>query len=655
MAITIYPFATARIAWNNITGKPTSFPPSTHASSHAVAGSDFISPVSIGAADLTDARFPTLGEKGALAGTSGFPSGGNPYVTNADARNSNARTPLVHASTHQSGGSDELSLVSLNGNLVQTRSHDTPDTDTAPTALHHTLGTSGNQACAGNDARLSDARTPIAHASTHNDGGSDQLSLPNLNGNLTQARSHDSVDTDAGAASLHHTIGTTVNQAASGADSRFPTANEKSALMGTDGAPSGTNKYVTDSDPRNSNSRTPTLHASTHNNGGTDQLSLSNLNGSLTQARTHDSADTDSAPTSLHHTLGTGANQACAGNDSRLSDARTPTAHGSTHLSNGSDAIPGATITVGGLMPASDKTKLDNATSSNVGSTLVFRDAAGRFQATDPIAAQDVATKAYTDALASSIDPKDSVRVATTANITLSGTQTIDGVTVNAGDRVLVKNQTAAAENGIYVVAAGAWSRSADADLSSEVTSGMYCFVSEGTENADSGWVLTTNDPITLGTTALNFTQFTGAGQINAGTALSKTGNTLNVVLGTTAGTACSGNDARLSDARTPTAHASSHASGGTDPITPAAIGAVPATRQVNTGTGLTGGGDLSTDRTLSVVADSTNQQVRVSSGGSLIGTRREVNFIAGTNINLTIADDAANNRVNVTVQFKLE
>ena len=146
-----------------------------------------------------------------------------------------------------------------------------------------------------------------------------------------------------------------------------------------------------------------------------------------------------------------------------------------------------------------------------------------------PSAAGDAATKGYVDSVCQGLDTKFSVRAATTANITLSGTQTIDGVAVIAGDRVLVKNQSTGSQNGIYVVAGGAWSRAADADTSAEVTSGLFTFVSEGTVNASSGWVLTTPDPITLGTTSLTFTQFSGAGQIVDGAGLSKSGNTLSV------------------------------------------------------------------------------------------------------------------------------
>ena len=118
-----------------------------------------------------------------------------------------------------------------------------------------------------------------------------------------------------------------------------------------------------------------------------------------------------------------------------------------------------------------------------------------------------------------SLNVKQAVRAATTANITLSGTQTIDGVAVVAGNRVLVKNQTTASQNGIYVVAAGAWARATDFDgsVADEVRAGDFCFVSEGTTNGDTGWVLTTNGTITVGTTSLTFAQFTGANASPAG------------------------------------------------------------------------------------------------------------------------------------------
>src|SRR3990172_1694875 len=139
----------------------------------------------------------------------------------------------------------------------------------------------------------------------------------------------------------------------------------------------------------------------------------------------------------------------------------------------------------------------------------------------DPTTAQHFATKAYVDAVATGLDVKGSVRVKTTANVTLAGgaPNTIDGISLATNDRILVANQTTGSQNGIYTVttlgtgANGTWTRATDADSSTEVTAGMFTFVEEGSLAADSGWVLTTNNPITLGTTALSFSQFSsGAG-----------------------------------------------------------------------------------------------------------------------------------------------
>jgi hypothetical protein len=149
----------------------------------------------------------------------------------------------------------------------------------------------------------------------------------------------------------------------------------------------------------------------------------------------------------------------------------------------------------------------------------------------DPQNAQDAATKNYVDATKTGLAFKDPVRVATTANITLSGTQTIDGIAVIAGDRVLVKDQTTASQNGIYVVSASSWSRAVDADNSpsGEVEAGLYTYVEQGTSNGSAAFVLSTANPITLGTTALTFTKFSGTGQLTAGTGISISGNSISV------------------------------------------------------------------------------------------------------------------------------
>lgn len=192
-------------------------------------------------------------------------------------------------------------------------------------------------------------------------------------------------------------------------------------------------------------------------------------------------------------------------------------------------------VTAGATVTATDVTNFDTQVRTSRLDQMAAPTAAVAFNSqkitglADPTNAQDAATKAYVDAARSGLDVKASVRVATTANITLSGTQTIDGVAVIAGDRVLVKDQTTTSANGIYDVAAGAWSRSSDADTSTEVTAGMFAFVEEGTVNGDTGFVLTTNDPITLGTTGLVFTQFSSTSSVTAGNGLTKTGTTLDI------------------------------------------------------------------------------------------------------------------------------
>lgn len=157
--------------------------------------------------------------------------------------------------------------------------------------------------------------------------------------------------------------------------------------------------------------------------------------------------------------------------------------------------------------------------------------------AADPTSALQVATKQYVDNLISGLDVKTSVLVATTANITLSGTQTIDGIAVTAGSRVLVKNQTTSSQNGLYLCAAGAWTRATDADTWNELVS-AFVFVEKGTQNADTGWVCTCDLGGTLGTTNITVAQFAGAGTVTAGAGIDVVGNQVSLsVSGVVAGT----------------------------------------------------------------------------------------------------------------------
>jgi hypothetical protein len=146
----------------------------------------------------------------------------------------------------------------------------------------------------------------------------------------------------------------------------------------------------------------------------------------------------------------------------------------------------------------------------------------------DPVSALQLATKQYVDSVAQGLDPKASCVAATTANITLSGTQTIDGVALIAGDRCLVKDQTLSQNNGIYLVAAGAWTRATDMDSWAEVP-GAFTFIEQGTLYADTGWVCTSNAGGTLGTTPITWVQFAGVGSYTAGTGLTLTGTQFSI------------------------------------------------------------------------------------------------------------------------------
>jgi hypothetical protein len=127
------------------------------------------------------------------------------------------------------------------------------------------------------------------------------------------------------------------------------------------------------------------------------------------------------------------------------------------------------------------------------------------------------------------LNPKQTAVVATTTNITLSGTQTVDGVALQVGDRVVVKNQTTTANNGIYVVASGSWTRSDDANAWEELVS-AYVFIEKGNSNGDTGWLCTVDTGGSFGQ-AITWIQFTGVGEVSAGTGLSKVSNTFNANL----------------------------------------------------------------------------------------------------------------------------
>lgn len=204
-----------------------------------------------------------------------------------------------------------------------------------------------------------------------------------------------------------------------------------------------------------------------------------------------------------------------------------------TQLINGLPVATGSTV---GTMSAADKTKLDAATDANTASAIVRRDASGNFTATTitagtvtglatPVAGTDAANKSYVDASAAGLTVKQAGRAATTgSNITLSGgaPTTLDGLTLVANDRILVKDQADTTQNGIYYVATlgtgsnGTWTRTTDADTGAELATGTYIFISSGTTNANAAYTMVTQGTITIGSSNIVWALFSQVTSIAA-------------------------------------------------------------------------------------------------------------------------------------------
>ena len=303
----------------------------------------------------------------------------------------------------------------------------------------------------------------------------------------------------------------------------------------------------------------------------------------------------------------------------------------------------------------------------------------------DPASPQDVATKQYVDTLATGLTFKSPCRVASTTNVSLSSPgATIDTVTLNLGDRILLKDQSTATQNGLYVFQGSSVPliRSQDADSSNEVPSGMFVLISEGFTNADRGYVLSTPNPINLGSTSLTFVQFSSGGSVTAGNGINVSGSTVSVktanvnriavsgagvdlatIGGLTPGTyqkftvdAYGRITATFSDtwqpADTGLTNITTISNGGSNGfLARTSVGNWAArTLQPGTGVGILNGDGVAANPTISVTADTTKQQVSVALAGTEAGVRSQVNFIQGSGTTLTVADNPGNNRVDVTI-----
>lgn len=284
-------------------------------------------------------------------------------------------------------------------------------------------------------------------------------------------------------------------------------------------------------------------------NGGTGGTTASAARSNLGAAASGANSDITSL-TGLTTALsiaqgGTGNTTGLAASATKLATARTISLTGDATATSGSfdgtaNVSAAVTLAASGVTAGTyTKVTVDAKGRATVGATASFSDLSvptadipwGSYKITglaDPVSAQDASTKNYVDtavqSAAAGIDSKPSVRAVATSNITLSGTQTIDGVAAVAGDRVLCTSQTTASQNGVYVVSASTWSRATDADAPGEITPGAFWFVEEGTSYGKTQWRCNNTGSITLGTTSVTIVQFGAASMYSAGTNLTLTG-----------------------------------------------------------------------------------------------------------------------------------
>ena len=504
--------------------------------------------------------------------------------SNADALHVHASgTPSAHAASHENGGGDEISVAGLSGLLadaqtpaVHTHTHASATGQTANDhhAQLHTIASHSDTTATGAELETltdgSDADALHTHGAFLENVVEDltpQLGGPlATNGQQIQESIPGFGITSASAITIPTTgnffevLGTTdidsLSDVAVGVEVhlRFQgilTLNDSVTLGILGGANLPTNSgdiatfrqvgtgpaaWVMTNYVRSSG--TPSAHATSHENGGGDEISVAGLSGLLADAQTPTAhTHTESEITDLQAYLLTADINTLAElnaivtdatlidtGDSRLSDDRDPNAH--TH--NASDINAGSMVDA--RIPSSNVTQHEGSIDHNallnyaIAQHRIINDVGS--STTELLSASKIL--GLISAISAGVDVKDPVETVADTNITLSGEQTINGVTTSAS-RIAVIGQSAPADNGFYDTASGAWTRTADADTDAEVTNGMLTTVL----NASSTFyrdriVLTTADPITVGVTALSFAIIPA------------------LDFGTTAGTATEGNDSRI-------------------------------------------------------------------------------------------------------------
>jgi len=471
-----------------------------------------------------------------LAGTLGVPSGGTGSVsltgyvkgTGTAALTASSTVPTTDLSGTVTNAQLANSAITINGTATSLGGTINVGTVTSVAATAGTgISVSGSPITSSGTLTITNTAPDQTVAFTNGTGISVTGTYPNFTVTNTAPSSGGTVTSVTGTAPVVSSGGNT------------PAISMAAATTSVSG-------YLTSTDWNTFNSKQPagtyvtSITSSTLTIAGTGTIPTINLSSGIVTAGTTGSATL--IPVVTVDTYGRVTNITTASNPQGTvtSVSGTGTVNGITLTGT---VTSSGSLTLGGTLGSIANSQLTNS-SLTVGTTNI---ALGATSLTlggltsvavtqDPVSALQLATKQYVDNIAQGLNTKAPVLVATTANITLSGEQTIDGFTTSSS-RVLVKNQTLPANNGIYLSNPAAWTRALDADTWNELVS-AYVFVEEGTINGDTGWVCTSDPGGTLGVTAVTWVQFSGAGTYTAGTGLTLTGTQFSITnTAATAGT----------------------------------------------------------------------------------------------------------------------